>query len=291
MPHILVIGKEGQLGTTFYKLSEQYPQDNFTFSTIDQLNLMKPRSIKQFFAGKSFDFIVNCAAYTAVDKAEEDSDAAFRLNAEAPALLAHEAKRINAVFIHISTDYVFDGNHYRPLTPDDNPNPVSVYGKSKLQGEKEVLEIHPNSIIIRTSWLYSPFGQNFLKTMIRLGKEKSSLNVVFDQIGTPTYANDLATAILSIIHKISTDKDKLLPGIYHFSNEGVCSWYDFAQAIFKITGINCQVFPVTSDQFPTKAKRPFYSVLDKSLIKQNYNISIPHWQDSLIKCINALKNE
>ncbi|MGQ1891531.1 dTDP-4-dehydrorhamnose reductase [Thermophagus sp. OGC60D27] len=289
MPKILIIGKEGQLGSTFHKLTWEFPQEQVTFTTIDQMDLSNPTSIKEFFVDKAFDFIINCAAYTAVDKAEEESDTAYQLNAEAPALIAREAARLRALFVHISTDYVFDGRHFRPLSPNDTPNPVSIYGKSKLKGEKEVLRIHPDSIIIRTSWLYSIYGQNFLKTMIRLGKEKQSLNVVFDQIGTPTFAEDLASSILSIIQNITTGQTKAMPGVYHYSNEGVCSWYDFAKAIFRITGIDCNVIPVTSDYYPTKAKRPYYSVLDKSLIKQTYGIAIPHWQESLVRCLKQLK--
>ena len=288
MTKILIIGKEGQLGSSFHKLAPEYPECCISFSTIDQMDLTDASSIKKFFADKTYNFIVNCAAYTAVDKAEEEPDLAYRLNAEAPALIAQEAARIKAFFIHISTDYVFDGKHYHPLSPNDHPNPVSVYGKSKLQGEKDVIRIHPESMIIRTSWLYSIYGKNFLKTMLRLGKENKSIKVVFDQIGTPTFAEDLASSILAIIHKISAGQKKPVPGIFHYSNEGVCSWYDFAQSIFRTAQIMCNVIPVTSEQFPTKAQRPFYSVLDKSRIKQTYSIIIPHWYDSMIRCLKEL---
>ncbi|MDK2843142.1 MAG: dTDP-4-dehydrorhamnose reductase [Anaerophaga sp.] len=287
---ILIVGKEGQLGSTFEELSKSTGWATFTFSTIDKLNLTDPESIKQFFTGKKFDFIINCAAYTAVDKAEEDRETAFKLNSEAPALLAEEAASMEAGFIHISTDYVFGGRHCRPLKPGDPKHPESVYGKSKLQGEEAVLKKHSQSMIIRTSWLYSPYGRNFLKTMLRLAQEKESLKVVFDQVGTPTLASDLAGSILTIIRKTGSKEKKFVPGVYHFSNEGVCSWYDFAVAIFREAGSECRVFPVESGEFPTKAPRPFYSVMDKSLIKNTYEIEIPHWQDSLIKCLKKIKN-
>jgi dTDP-4-dehydrorhamnose reductase len=285
MNKVLITGHHGQLGSIFHDLIRNIKWADFEFSSTDILNLTNRNSIRQFFNNRHFDYIVNCAAYTAVDKAESDRDKAFQLNAEAPGLLAMEAAKAGAVLIHISTDYVFGGQHCKPLKPDDPKAPASVYGKSKLRGEEAVMAHNPKSMIIRTSWLYSRYGQNFLKTMLRLGGERNSLNVVFDQTGTPTLADDLAGAILCIIEKVVSKEKKFVPGIYHFSNEGVCSWYDFAVAIFEIANLNCKVIPVESDQFPTPAPRPFYSVMDKSLIRSTYGIEIAHWQASLKKCL------
>ncbi|WP_010665032.1 dTDP-4-dehydrorhamnose reductase [Marinilabilia salmonicolor] len=288
MKKILIIGREGQLGSTLTEQAENIQWADFFHTTVDTLDLMDASAISNYFKDKNFDFIINCAAYTAVDRAETDTAPAWRLNAEAANELAAEAARMGAYFIHISTDYVFGGTHFQPLKPDDSKTPDSVYGKSKLQGELDVLQQQPQSIIIRTSWLYSIYGKNFLKTMLQLGRERDSLNVVFDQVGTPTLADDLANTILTIIEKVVTDKKEFIPGVYHFSNEGVCSWYDFTKAIFHETGISCKVTPVESDQFPTPAPRPYFSVMDKSKIKQTYDIEITHWQDSLRKCLRKL---
>jgi dTDP-4-dehydrorhamnose reductase len=288
MSEILIIGRDGQLGSAFFEQIRGIDWASFTFSTIETLDLTNPSAIHSFFSDKKFDFIINCAAYTAVDKAESEKEMAFALNAEAPKLIADEANKTGAHFIHISTDYVFGGNHCRPLKPDGPKSPESVYGQSKLKGEESLMHANPKSMVIRTAWLYSRFGQNFLKTMLRLGKEKESLNVVFDQIGTPTLADDLAHGIITILEKIITDRKPFISGVYHFSNEGVCSWYDFATSIFEKAGITCKVFPVESDQFPTPAPRPFYSVMDKSLIKETYDIEIPHWQASLTKCLKDM---
>jgi dTDP-4-dehydrorhamnose reductase len=288
MKKILIIGREGQLGSTFDEQTSQHFWADFTYTTLNTLDLMDASAIKSFFQGKQYDFIINSAAYTAVDKAETDSDTAFRLNAEAPGQLAQEAAKMNACFIHISTDYVFGGQHSRPLKPDDPKTPDSVYGKSKLRGEEDVMAQQPESMIIRTSWLYSRYGKNFLKTMLQLGKEKDFLKVVFDQTGTPTLADDLAEAILTIIRQVSNGQSTFVPGVYHFSNEGVCSWYDFAKAIFYETNTACKVFPVESDQFPTPAARPAYSVMDKSKIKETYKLEISHWQESLRKCLKNM---
>lgn len=285
MQQILIIGKEGQLGTSFYELCRQISWAVFSFTTEKNLNLTDDNAIHRFFSDKKFDFIVNCAAFTAVDKAESAPELTFSLNADAPEKLAIEAAAMNAKIIHISTDYVFGGKHCRPLKPDDPKNPDSVYGQSKLKGEEGVRKSNPASMIVRTSWLYSSRGQNFLKTMLRLGRERESLDVVFDQIGTPTLASDLADAILSIIRKVISNETEFAPGIYHYSNEGVCSWYDFAAVIFDKAGINCKLIPVESDKFPTPAPRPYYSVMDKSLIKEVYGIEIPYWQKSLTRCL------
>lgn len=289
MTKILIIGSEGQLGSCFHEQATTLSDAQFFFSTVDTLNLMDSSAIHSFFEGKHFDFIINCAAYTAVDKAETDTVNAYRLNAEAPGELSRKAAQMNARFIHISTDYVFGGNHSCPLKPEDSKMPDSIYGKSKLQGEINVVQEDPDSMVIRTSWLYSQYGKNFLKTMIQLGQQKDLLKVVFDQTGSPTLADDLASVILTIIRKVITGEKPFVPGIYHFSNEGVCSWYDFATAIFYETKISCKVQPVESDQFPTPAPRPAYSVMDKSKIKETYGLEINHWQESLRKCLKNME--
>jgi dTDP-4-dehydrorhamnose reductase len=285
MQQILITGGEGQLGQTLQQLTRQSSRAKYYFSTEENLDLTSSESIDRFFTDKDFDVIVNCAAYTAVDKAESDREKAFAINAEAPRMLAEKAHYKGAKMIHISTDYVFGSNNCRPLSPEDPKKPDSVYGQSKLKGEENVVNNCPESVIIRTSWLYSGLGQNFLKTMLRLGSERDHLNVVFDQIGTPTLASDLAGAILAV----AESKDDFVPGIYHYSNEGVASWYDFAVAIFRQANISCNVFPVQSDQFPTAAPRPAFSVMDKSLIKETYGITIPHWQDSLAECLKQME--
>ncbi len=226
---------------------------------------------------------MNCAAFTAVDKAESNVDLCRLLNATAPAYLASAMEQRNGWFIQISTDYVFDGTNHKPYTEDEPTCPDSVYGSTKLEGEQQALRLCSKTMIIRTAWLYSPFGNNFVKTMIRLGKEKQQLGVIFDQIGTPTYAADLANVIMTAINK------GIVPGIYHFSNEGVTSWYDFTKAIHRIADItSCQVSPLHTAEYPTPASRPHYSVLDKTKIKDTYNIEIPYWEESLAKCIERL---
>ena len=239
-------------------------------------------------AEKQIELVVNCAAYTAVDKAEDNQELAYKLNCEAPKQLASAAQANGAAMIQVSTDYVFDGTAHTPYTEDCNPCPDSVYGTTKLEGEKEVMNHCEQAVVIRTAWLYSTFGNNFVKTMLRLGKERDSLGVVFDQIGTPTYANDLAQAIYTIINK------GIVRGIYHFSNEGVCSWYDFTVAIHRLAGITtCKVKPLHTAEYPAKANRPAYSVLDKTKIKTTFDIEIPHWEESLKQCLIKLgmKNE
>ncbi len=229
---------------------------------------------------------MNCAAYTAVDKAEDNQELAYKLNCEAPKQLASAAQANGAAMIQVSTDYVFDGTAHSPYTEECNPSPDSVYGTTKLEGEKEVMNCCEKTAVIRTAWLYSTFGNNFVKTMIRLGKERDSLGVVFDQIGTPTYANDLARAIYTIINK------GIVRGIYHFSNEGVCSWYDFTVAIHRLAGITtCKVKPLHTAEYPAKANRPAYSVLDKTKIKTTFDIEIPHWEESLKQCIDKIMKD
>lgn len=282
---ILITGANGQLGCELQHLIPLYPQFRFFPTDVDTLDLCDKGAIESFIEKNRIDYIINCAAYTAVDKAEDDMALCYRINRDAVQNLA-EAACGKAKVIHISTDYVFDGTSDRPLREADKTNPQSVYGKSKLEGEQILLQIAPDSIIIRTAWLYSSFGNNFVKTMIRLGKEKESLNVVSDQSGTPTYAADLAKAVLDIIEE-SGKSHSFQSGIYHYSNEGVCSWYDFCLKIHELAGIKtCKVHPVSTAGYPTKAVRPAYSVLDKTKIKETFHLKIPHWEESLKDCIS-----
>ncbi len=295
---ILITGSEGQLGKEIQLLSEQhlFSEFNFIFTDIISsgsktklLDITNPEAIKYFFAAEKIEYIINCAAYTAVDKAEEEKEKASLINATAPSLLAEFAKLFKAKIIHLSTDYVYDGTNYCPYKETDLVNPQSCYGKTKLSGEEAVSKACSDSIIIRTSWLYSAFGNNFIKTILKYGKEKGLLKVVFDQIGTPTYAKDLATTILHIISETDKDKNKFIPGIYHFSNEGVCSWYDFAKTIIKLSGISCAIFPIETKDYLLPAKRPAYSVLNKEKIKKTFNFEIPYWQDGVEDCIKRLE--
>lgn len=280
---ILVTGSGGQLGNEMQVLAKENPQHVYFFTDINQLDICNEQAVCEYIIDHCIDLIVNCAAYTAVDKAEDDKEACYLINQQAPGILARIAQANDAAMIHISTDYVFDGTSSYPYNEEDAPSPNSIYGFTKLGGEKEVMRYCPNSVIIRTAWLYSTYGNNFVKTMIRLGKERDALNVVFDQIGTPTYANDLAQAIFAIINK------GLIPGIYNFSNEGVCSWYDFTLAIHRLSGISsCKVTPIHTKDYPVKANRPHYSVLDKTKIKTTFGIDIPHWEESLKRCIDLL---
>jgi dTDP-4-dehydrorhamnose reductase len=285
---ILITGAYGQLGNEIKGLTGKFLSWQFLFTDVDTLNITDEEIVESYFTKNKPDFVVNCAAYTAVDKAESNVEAASNVNALAPALLARYSKQVGAKLIHISTDYVFDGKAYVPYSEEDKVNPTGIYGKTKLQGEINCFAENPESLIIRTSWLYSIFGNNFVKTMLRLADERDKLNVVYDQVGTPTNAADLAEAILSIIHISEKNKGRFVPGIYHFSNDGVTSWYDFAKAIFEIAGVKCEVSPVLSDQFPTPAKRPNFSVLNKSKIKNTFGLNIPYWRDSLKVCISKL---
>ncbi|HSO85723.1 MAG TPA: dTDP-4-dehydrorhamnose reductase [Draconibacterium sp.] len=286
---ILVTGAYGQLGNEINCLTASCPDWQFVFTDIDSLDITSKNALEIWFQNNKPNYIINCAAYTAVDKAESDAETAEKVNTQAPKLLAKQAKKFGIKLIHVSTDYVFDGKSFIPYSEDAKVNPQSIYGETKLQGEQNCFEENPDTIIIRTSWLYSAFGNNFVKTMLRLGKERGQLNVVFDQVGTPTYAADLAGAILDIISISVKNPEKFVPGIYHYSNEGVASWYDFAKAVFEISGVNCKVDPVLSDQFPTAAKRPNYSVLNKSKIKNGFGITVPYWRDSLKICVERLK--
>ena len=284
MPNVLVTGCKGQLGSELQELSGAY-EYNFYFTDRDSLDIIDKESVANFIKNNSIDIIINTAAYTAVDKAEEDQENADKVNHLATNYLAELAKEHNIKLIHISTDYVFDGKNYKPYNEGDITNPNGVYGATKLAGEKAMQEINPkNSIIIRTSWVYSSFGANFVKTMLRLGKERDSLGVIFDQVGTPTYARDLAKAILEILPQINSDKVE----IYHYSNEGVLSWYDFAKEIIRMAKLECKINPIETKEYPTPAVRPHYSLLNKAKIKKEYNIEIPYWKDSLDACLKTL---
>ncbi len=285
---ILVTGANGQLGSELQLLSKQYPDYSFIFTDVDTLDITKSGKAEEFVENNPVDFIINCAAYTAVDKAEEDRDNAFLINTVAVDYLVDAAAKSDACLIHISTDYVFDGSHNIPYDEEAPAFPESMYGDTKNEGEKLVLYADINALIIRTSWLYSIFGNNFVKTMLRLGNEKDEISVVFDQVGTPTYARDFATVILNIIGKLKLDKENPVQEIYHYTNEGTASWYDFACEIFRYKGIGCKVKPVDTSKFPTPAKRPPFSILDKTKIKDDFNIEIPHWIDSLRDMLDEL---
>lgn len=284
--NVLVTGANGQLGASIREATAQ-SLHRYIFTDIDELDITNKDAIRRTIDAQPIDVIVNCAAYTHVDKAEDDYSAADALNRQAVSDLATVAKESDAVLIHISTDYVFQGDRVIPYKEDDPPRPAGVYGKTKLAGEEAIRAAGCKHIIIRTSWLYSPYGHNFVKTMLKLTAENPTVKVVFDQTGTPTYAYDLATAIVRLIESDRLDKE----GIYHFSNEGAISWYDFAQAINELAQHHCNVSPCHSDEFPSKAPRPAFSVLDKTKIKKTFDISIPYWRDSLKDCINRLMRD
>jgi len=289
--HIVVIGSTGQLGQSLHMIAEHYPQYRFTFTDRDQLDLIDTDSIARYFETHACDVIINCAAHTAVDKAETEAELAEQINHLAVEQLALSAKQQHAKLIHISTDYVFDGQNHRPYQEDDAVAPQGVYGRTKLRGEQAIQHIlSHNALIIRTSWVYSEFGSNFVKTMLSLGRGRDSLNVIFDQIGTPTYAKDLATTIMMIVEHPDFAEADFNSDILHFSNEGVCSWYDFAQIIFELSGTSCEVSPIETKDYPTPAKRPHYSVLNKVKIKHRYQLTIPYWKDSLKQCLKVLNN-
>lgn len=282
--NILITGSNGQLGKSLQKLQNNSSHTFFN-TDINELDITNTIAIENYIAENHIDGIINCAAYTAVDKAESEHELCQKLNAEAPAYLANAIEKQGGWLIHISTDYVFDGKSYRPYQEDDDTQPNTEYGKTKLVGELNVLKLCKQCIVIRTAWLYSAYGNNFVKTMMRLGQEREQLGVVFDQIGTPTYALDLAKVIMTIVDS------GIKPGIYHYTNEGVTSWYDFTLAIHRHSGINkCRVNPIHTEDYPTPALRPHFSVLDKTKIKNTYNVNIPHWEvslQSLLKEING----
>ena len=280
MKNVLITGANGQLGNEMRVLSEANKEYTYFFTDVAELDICNEQAVMDFVKANDIKVIVNCAAYTAVDKAEENVEICTKLNADAVGYLAKAAEANGAEFVQISTDYVFDGTAHIPYQETEPTCPNSVYGSTKLAGEQNALTLCSRSMVIRTAWLYSTFGNNFVKTMIRLGKERDTLGVIFDQVGTPTYARDLARAIFAAI------RQGVVPGVYHFSNEGVCSWYDFTKAIHRIAGItDCKVNPLHTEEYPTPAKRPHYSVLDKTKIKNTYQIEIPYWEDSLKECI------
>ena len=284
MKNILVTGANGQLGNEMRLLAELNKEYTYFFTDVAELDICDEQAVMNFVTAHQIDIIVNCAAYTAVDKAEDNQKLCDKLNHVAPGYLAKAIQTRGGYLVQVSTDYVFDGTAHVPYTEEQPTCPDSVYGTTKLAGEQEAMKYCANTMIIRTAWLYSTFGNNFVKTMLRLGREKDSLGVIFDQIGTPTYARDLAVAIFAAIHK------GIIPGIYHFSNEGVCSWYDFTQMIHHLADIKtCKLRPLHTEEYPTKAKRPHYSVLDKTKIKDIYGIEIPYWVDSLKECVMKLK--
>ena len=284
MKNILVTGCNGQLGNEMQLLSAGHPDFNYFFTDVKELDITDENAVKAFIEANSIDCVVNCAAYTAVDKAEADEARADVLNHVAPGYLARAVHARGGQMVHVSTDYVFDGTAHVPYREDAPTCPATAYGRTKLAGEEAVKQECPESAIIRTAWLYSTFGNNFVKTMLRLGREKESLGVIFDQIGTPTYARDLAAAIFAVLEQ------GIVPGIYHFSNEGVISWYDFTKAIHRIAGIDgCKVRPLHTEEYPAPAARPHYSVLDKTKIKETYHIEIPYWEDWLEECIQKLE--
>jgi len=284
---VFITGANGQLGSELQSLAEQHMNISFLFTDIDTLDITDSNAVKSFFMNYRPDYVVNCAAYTAVDKAEVDEENAFRLNASAPAILASAADELGFKLIHISTDYVFNGRTWEPYCENDSPSPNSVYGKSKHNGEEEVLKSN-NAMVIRTSWLYSVYGKNFVKTIASKANKSQELRVVFDQIGSPTWANDLAKAIVDII---LLGKDKFKPNIFHYSNEGVCSWYDFALEIVSFYRLKCKIIPILSCEYLVAANRPPYSVLNKNKIKETFGLGIPHWKDSLLKCLSTLDIE
>jgi dTDP-4-dehydrorhamnose reductase len=288
--NILVTGSNGQLGSEIKDLAENYASFSFFFMDLSELDICNSSQLDVFFKDKNINTVINCAAYTAVDKAEQDADIAEKVNATGVLNLVNAVAKVNGKLIHISTDYVFDGNHFLPYKESDSVSPIGVYGETKRAGELAVINSDIDSIVIRTSWLYSSNGNNFVKTMLRLGNEREELGVIFDQVGTPTYARDLAKTCLEILAYKKETNINSNGNLYHYSNEGVASWYDFAISIMEIGGENCKVKPIQTKDYPTLAKRPHYSVLNKSKIKTDFKIEIPYWRDSLKDCIEKIKN-
>ncbi len=281
--NILITGCNGQLGNEMQLVAKDNAHHQYFFTDVQELDITDAQAVEFFVNDNAIDCVVNCAAYTAVDKAEDNEELCNLLNNVAPGFLAKAVGSRGGCMIQVSTDYVFDGTNHTPYRENEPTCPNSVYGRTKLAGEESVVVNCSNYMIVRTAWLYSTFGNNFVKTMLRLGKEKPELGVVFDQVGTPTYARDLAVAIMTAINK------GVVPGVYHFSNEGVISWFDFTKAIHRIAGIDtCRVRPLHTEEYPTAAKRPHYSVLDKTKIKQTYDMEIPYWEESLRECVERL---
>jgi dTDP-4-dehydrorhamnose reductase len=285
MTTILITGSNGQLGNEMQQAAVRFPDFNYIYTDVAELDICDKGALDAFVKANNVNVIVNCAAYTAVDKAEDDVELCYKINRDAVRNIAEVATKNKVKVVHVSTDYVFDGTNYLPYTEDMPVCPATVYGKSKLEGEQALLENCKESVILRTAWLYSSFGNNFVKTMMKLGVERDSLGVIFDQVGTPTYAADLADAILQLL-----SNKTFVPGIYHFSDEGVCSWYDFTKTIHRMANITCDVKPIETKDYPARTPRPHFSVLNKGKIKSTYGISIPHWEVSLEKCIQLLQN-
>jgi dTDP-4-dehydrorhamnose reductase len=286
--HILVTGSTGQVGSELRDLSAQWPDWRFTFVGRREMDLQNETDVRATIARLRPDWVLNCAAYTQVDKAESEPEMAFRANAEAPGWIAEACAGIGARLIHLSTDYVYRPDANTPIEEDFPTGPTGVYGASKLEGDRRVLAALPSALVIRTAWVYSFYGHNFVKTMLRFGRERGNLRVVFDQIGSPTYARDLAAAMLHLVGASQGREQDFPGGIYHYSNEGVCSWYDFALAIFELSGVDCRVAPIRSAEFPTPAQRPPFSLLDKSKTKRTFALDVPYWRDSLRHCLARL---
>jgi dTDP-4-dehydrorhamnose reductase len=288
--NILVTGSNGQLGSEINDLVTNYKDYNFFFMDLPELNICNVDALDTFILNKKINAVINCAAYTAVDQAEEDLVIAEQVNANGVLNLVNALEKVDGKLIHISTDYVFDGNNFLPYKESDPVSPIGVYGKTKRAGELVILNSSIDALVIRTSWLYSAYGNNFVKTMLKLGHERDELGVIFDQVGTPTYASDLAKTCLDILLDKSSENISRSGKIYHYSNEGVTSWYDFAKAIMELGSIDCKVRPIETKDYPTPAKRPHFSVLNKTKIKKDFNIEIPYWRDSLDKCVEKLKS-
>ena len=287
---VLITGSNGQLGSEIKALAANYKKLDFVFKDLPELDICNFEALQAFIIDYNINIVINCAAYTAVDKAEEDAEIAEKVNSNGVLNLVNALETIDGKLIHISTDYVFDGNHFLPYKESDPVSPIGVYGETKRSGELAALNSAIDAIVIRTSWLYSSYGNNFVKTMLRLGNKKENLGVIFDQVGTPTYARDLAKTCLEILTGVNSAKISKNGNIYHYSNEGVASWYDFAISIMELGGMDCKVKPIQTKDYPTLAKRPQYSVLNKSKIKTDFKIEIPYWRDSLKDCIEKIIN-
>ena len=287
---VLITGSNGQLGSEIKELASDYENLECVFKDLPELDICDAEVLNTFIIDQQINAVINCAGYTAVDKAEEEALIAQKVNSEGVLNLANALKKVDGKLIHISTDYVFDGNHSQPYKESDPVNPIGVYGQTKRAGELAVLNSSIDAIVIRTSWLYSMYGNNFVKTMLRIGNNKKSIQVVSDQLGTPTYAKDLAKTCLDILSDAGSTNISKKGSLYHYSNEGVTSWYDFATAIMEISNIDCKVIPIETKDYPTEARRPMYSVLDKSKIKSDFKVTIPHWRDSLANCIKKINH-
>ena len=287
---VLITGSNGQLGSEIKELASEYENLECIFKDLPELDICDTETLTTIITDQHINAVINCAGYTAVDKAEEEALIDQKVNSEGVLNLANALKKVDGKLIHISTDYVFDGNHSQPYKESDPVSPIGVYGQTKRAGELAVLNSSIDAIVIRTSWLYSVYGNNFVKTMLRLGNEKKSIQVVSDQKGTPTFAKDLAKTCLDILSDAGSTNISKKGSLYHYSNEGVTSWYDFATAIMEISNIDCKVIPIETKDYPTQARRPMYSVLDKSKIKSDFKVTIPHWRDSLANCIKKINH-